>query len=256
MESFISPAKAAYIAGLDDRQINRMVDEKIGPTELVRTRGASRLVAPLYAALARFYYETDAIFQSEARREVIKEFASRLSKSPRRNQWLALSDTTEWSIWSQLVDQPVSPVEPAMARPASLENAADMMFFDDENSWFLVIEFKGYPVHLAPYIGRSAAKAREVDQAEELVHSSPDILGGTPVFRGTRLPIENVLSALARGQTSDALLADYPDLTAAHISAAQVYSTVNPRRGRPPRLRDLHPDLIPKATKVLRPGRS
>jgi uncharacterized protein (DUF433 family) len=256
MKPFITPAKAAYIAGLSDRQINRMVDENIGPAELVQIHGSSRLVAPLFAALARFYFETEAVFQSEARRDVIKEFASRLSTSPRRDHWLALTAPSGWNNWSQFVDPLVSPGEMAPGSWSNRVRLADTMISHDKDNLILVIEFKGYPVHLGPYIGRSAAKAREVDQAEELVHASPDILGGTPVFRGTRVPIANVLGALERGQTSDDILTDYPDLTAAHIDAAQVYSIVNPRRGRPPRLRDLHPDLIPQATKVLRPGRS
>lgn len=256
MQPLITSAKAAFIAGLTDRQINRMVDENIGPVELVQIQNSARLFAPLYAALARFYFETDAIFQSEARREVIKEFASRLSKSPRKKNWLSLRDLPVEEPWSPIVDALSVPIRPDQGESQSRIDLAEIAYLDESNNLFVIIEFKGYPVDLGPYIGRSVAKAKEVDQAEALVHASADILGGTPVFRGTRLPIENVLGELARGRTSDDVVAEYPDLTPAHVSAAQVYSVVNPRRGRPPRLHTLRPDLIPMTAKVLRPGRS
>lgn len=43
---------------------------------------------------------------------------------------------------------------------------------------------------------------------ESVVHSDPEILGGTPVFRGTRVPVKNLLDYLAAGL--DALLEDFP----------------------------------------------
>jgi uncharacterized protein (DUF433 family) len=255
MQALITSAKAAYIAGLNDRQINRMVDENIGPSELVQIENSSRLVAPLYAALARFYFETDGVFQSQARREVIKKFAWRLSQSSCKESWLSLSDLSIENPCSQVPHGLSVPIWTNPDKSLGEKYLADFCFTTNDNL-FVIIEFKGYPVDLGPYIGRSAAKAKEVDQAEALVHASADILGGTPVFRGTRLPIENVLGELARGRTSDDVVAEYPDVTPAHITAAQVYSIVNPRRGRPPRLHTVHPDLRPKTTKVLRPGRS
>lgn len=255
MRALINSAKAAYIAGLNDRQINRMVDENIGPSELVQIENSSRLVAPLYAALARFYFETDGVFQPQARREVIKKFAWRLSQSSCKENWLCLSDLSIEKSWSQVLHGTSVPIRPVSDKSRVRQDVADFCLTTNDNL-FVIIEVKGYPVDLGSYIERSAARAKEVDQAEALVHSSADILGGTPVFRGTRLPIDNVLGELSRGRTSDDLVAEYPDLTPAHIRAAQVYSIVNPRRGRPPRLRTVYPELKPKITKVLRPGRS
>jgi len=34
---------------------------------------------------------------------------------------------------------------------------------------------------------------------DSIVHSDPAILGGTPVFRGTRVPVKNLLDYLAFG---------------------------------------------------------
>lgn len=42
------------------------------------------------------------------------------------------------------------------------------------------------------------------------VHSDPDILGGTPVFVGTRVPVQNLIDYLERGRDSDTFLDDFP----------------------------------------------
>ncbi len=46
-----------------------------------------------------------------------------------------------------------------------------------------------------------------------LILSSPDILGGTPVFAGTRVPIKNLIDYLAAGDSLDEFLADFPSVT-------------------------------------------
>lgn len=43
-----------------------------------------------------------------------------------------------------------------------------------------------------------------------IVHVDPEILGGTPVFRGTRVPVRNLLDYLAAGDTLDQFLDDFP----------------------------------------------
>jgi uncharacterized protein (DUF433 family) len=41
----------------------------------------------------------------------------------------------------------------------------------------------------------------------------PDVLGGTPVFRGTRVPFQALLDYLEGGQTLDEFLEDFPTVT-------------------------------------------
>lgn len=41
----------------------------------------------------------------------------------------------------------------------------------------------------------------------------PDLLGGTPVFRGTRVPFQALLDYLEGGQTLDEFLEDFPTVT-------------------------------------------
>ena len=47
----------------------------------------------------------------------------------------------------------------------------------------------------------------------ELITKNPEILGGTPVFRGTRVPFQNLLDYLEAGQTIDEFLDDFPTVS-------------------------------------------
>lgn len=46
-----------------------------------------------------------------------------------------------------------------------------------------------------------------------VVHSDPEILGGTPVFLGTRVPFQTLLDYLEAGDTLDEFLDDFPTVT-------------------------------------------
>lgn len=52
-----------------------------------------------------------------------------------------------------------------------------------------------------------------------LVTRDKDILGGTPVFTGTRVPVQTLLDYLAAGDTLDAFLDDFPTVSRAHALA-------------------------------------
>ncbi|MCH7624490.1 MAG: DUF433 domain-containing protein [Chloroflexi bacterium] len=48
---------------------------------------------------------------------------------------------------------------------------------------------------------------------DSLISVSKDILGGTPVFRGTRVPIKNLVDYLEAGQNLDRFLDDFPTVS-------------------------------------------
>ena len=47
---------------------------------------------------------------------------------------------------------------------------------------------------------------------DTIVYSDPDILGGTPVFRGTRVPLKNLVDYLAAGDTLEEFLVHFPSV--------------------------------------------
>ena len=50
-----------------------------------------------------------------------------------------------------------------------------------------------------------------------LINSDPDILGGTPVFTGTRVPIKNLTDSLEAGDSIDEFLDDFPSVSRAQV---------------------------------------
>lgn len=54
---------------------------------------------------------------------------------------------------------------------------------------------------------------------ETVVSSSPDIMGGTPVFPGTRVPVQTLLEYIEAGDTIDDFLRGFPSVTRHHVLA-------------------------------------
>ena len=50
-----------------------------------------------------------------------------------------------------------------------------------------------------------------------LITSDPEILGGTPVFAGTRVPIKNLTDCLEAGDSIDEFLDDFPSVSRAQV---------------------------------------
>ena len=46
-----------------------------------------------------------------------------------------------------------------------------------------------------------------------IISRDPEVLGGTPVFRGTRVPFQALIDYLEGGQTLDEFLDDFPTVT-------------------------------------------
>ena len=78
-----------------------------------------------------------------------------------------------------------------------------------------------------------ATSLRALRRAREVVISDPDIMGGDPVFRGTRVSVHLIATLLGQGSTEAELLEDYPRLTAEMVRLAPNYAAAYPLRGRP-----------------------
>jgi uncharacterized protein (DUF433 family) len=78
-----------------------------------------------------------------------------------------------------------------------------------------------------------AASLRDLRRARRLVISDPEILGGDPVFRATRVPVHLIAELVAQGAAEAELMEGYPRLTAEMIRLASVYAAAYPLRGRP-----------------------
>jgi uncharacterized protein (DUF433 family) len=54
----------------------------------------------------------------------------------------------------------------------------------------------------------------------QVLHSDPEILGGTPVFAGTRVPIQTLLDYLEAGESLDVFLDHFPSVSREQAVAA------------------------------------
>ncbi len=71
---------------------------------------------------------------------------------------------------------------------------------------------------------------------ESVVHSDPQILGGTPVFVGTRVPIKNLLDYLAAGDTLETFLDHFPSVKREQaVAALEIAKDLLTARARPAR---------------------
>jgi uncharacterized protein (DUF433 family) len=63
-----------------------------------------------------------------------------------------------------------------------------------------------------------------------VVHSDPNILGGTPVFVGTRVPFRNLIDYLARNHSLDEFLDAFPTVSREQAVAALEAAKVRDHR--------------------------
>src|SRR5229473_6329804 len=54
---------------------------------------------------------------------------------------------------------------------------------------------------------------------KQIVHSDPEIVSGTPVFVGTRVPVQALLDYIEGGETLDEFLDDFPSVTHEQVVA-------------------------------------
>ncbi len=62
--------------------------------------------------------------------------------------------------------------------------------------------------------------ADKVADMNSTIHSKPEILGGTPVFVGTRVPVRNFIDYLEAGDSLDDFLDAFPSVSREQAVAA------------------------------------
>jgi uncharacterized protein (DUF433 family) len=185
----LKTTEAAVAAGVELREVNRVIDEGILPEEFLRVDDA-RYVAPAGCLLIAFYFESADQLTAKERRFVIRMVG------PRLRNWTRKTDsdlaTEDWTFKHK----------------------------------FLVVDF-------APFVRTVGDRLEKLAAADKLVSSSPDVLSGTPVVKGTRIPVHDVAASVEAGLPKKRILAAYPSLNSDKIDLAVLYAKANPVRGRP-----------------------
>lgn len=113
-----------------------------------------------------------------------------------------------------------------------------------EKDWTVRDDF--LVINLFSFVKGTKERMDRLIAARDLVMTDPDILGGMPVIRGTRIPVYDVAASAAAGISNERILAAYPVLNAEKIELAQIYAEANPVRGRPRIISEL-----PKGTVII-----
>jgi uncharacterized protein (DUF433 family) len=59
-----------------------------------------------------------------------------------------------------------------------------------------------------------------------------EVLGGTPIIKGTRVPVYDVAASMDAGFSMKRILSAYPGLDEKAVELAALYAEANPQRGR------------------------
>ena len=84
---------------------------------------------------------------------------------------------------------------------------------------------------------RLAARLKELHLAKRMVEIDPEVMGGEPVLKGTRVPVYLIAGMVEDGVPVEEILEGYPILSAEQVDFAPVFSQAYPRRGRPTKRR-------------------
>lgn len=195
----VSATEAAAVAGLSLRDVHRVIDEEIVPSDFIRPEGRRTLLASVLP-LITFYFGTADRLTANERHGVIIKLAKRL-RAANRVDWRG------WDVWAVTDD-------------------------------YLTVD-------AGPFVRRAEEGLERLAAAREIVVSSPEILSGMLVVKGTRVPVYDVAASLAAGCSVEEVQEDYPSLTTEQVELCGLYAKANPPRGRPRRTR------LPKGDRLI-----
>lgn len=84
-----------------------------------------------------------------------------------------------------------------------------------------------------PFLKDTSGRPVDLAAAHHMVVRSADLLGGTPVIRGTRIPVHDVAASVAAGHSIERILEAYPRLDREKVRLAVIYALSNPARSQP-----------------------
>ncbi|MBI4724332.1 MAG: DUF433 domain-containing protein [Rhodomicrobium sp.] len=197
----LTATEAAAVSCVNVRDVNRVFEENILPDYLLAIHdGQGRHVEAAGCTLIAFYFES----------------ANKLTAGER--------------LWT------IEHAGPRLRGWAGSFGAAKRELFLDNilnEDWTFKHEF--LTIDLKPFVQNTWNRLRRLFEARGMVVTSPDILSGTPVIAGTRIPVYDVAASVTSGIPRDRILEAYPNLTADQVELAPLYAEAVPPRGRPRR---------------------
>jgi uncharacterized protein (DUF433 family) len=100
-------------------------------------------------------------------------------------------------------------------------------------------------IDIAPFWTSVDKRLQRPNAARAQVSIDDQILGGTPIIRGTRVPVYDVARSIAAGYAMERILSSYPSLNREQVELAALFAEANPPRGRP------RQRIVPTGVKVI-----
>jgi uncharacterized protein (DUF433 family) len=194
----LTPSEAAVVASVTVRDINRAIDEKILPERFYTLEGGRRLQVTA-CPLVGFYFHAAKALTAEERGLLILRLSERIGPE------MARRPIAQWRKGSRPADWTV-------------------------HDGFLTVS-------LWEFATGAEDRHAKLAEAREMVVGDADILDGTPVIRGTRVPVYDVAASVAAGLSRERIRSAYPGLDDRMIELAAIYAAATPPRGRPRRPR-------------------
>jgi uncharacterized protein (DUF433 family) len=205
----LTTPEAAVVAGVDVRDVNRLIDERILPEDLY-TNDDNRRVWAWACTLIRFYYDAAPSLTAQERKYAIDSLYSEVK---------AKATVRLIKTWR-----------------------------NKRSSW--KVEHRFLTLNFDRFIEDTLAEHDKLTRARTAVTEDPEILSGTPVIKGTRVPVYDVAASAAAGIPMRRLQEAYPSLTPELIELAILYAKATPLRGRPRQARP--PAATASSRKVIR----
>jgi uncharacterized protein (DUF433 family) len=96
-----------------------------------------------------------------------------------------------------------------------------------------IVQDEFLTIDLAPFWKGVDERLVRLNAARTLISVDDEILSGTPVIKGTRVPVYDVAASVAAGIPMERILSSYPSLSLEQVELAALYAEANPQRGRP-----------------------
>lgn len=81
-----------------------------------------------------------------------------------------------------------------------------------------------------------AARAEALREAEQKIEAVKGVVGGEPVFKGTRVPVRMIAAMKQQGASTAEIVEGYPSITTRMVELAEIWTAAHPARGRPKKL--------------------
>jgi len=135
--------------------------------------------------------------------------------------------------WEQLVYLRLEAEGPSLLPAPARRKIAKQIESDAGIDMVAISEGRALVVQVKTVRKELDERLKKLKRAESLIVEDPETMGGTPVYRGTRIPVGLIADMLKQGATVAEIIEGYPALDRGKIGLASLYLRAFPRRGRP-----------------------